>query len=288
MYRAIINFMKSARPYELPKNTLFFMYGAWCSWYFLGLDISVLLISLVLYTVLYSCVYVINDCYDVEDDRRNPTKKFRPIASGALSIENAGGTALALVSLSVAAGLLLVNNLFALSLALMFLLNQLYSHSRTGLRKNVITGGAVLALAQYFKIMAGWAALGGSITAQPFVFFLVLTLSYPYLGFFLMKRAVEKKGKVELTKTDELLHRALSVFIVLFFAYAFLASPLHEIVAPLIIISVLPAVALRSTFRGLKSVREVQGRLNRLSTIIILLGTVITALFSSGMLVFPF
>ena len=39
--------------------------------------------------ILSSGVYVLNDIVDVEADRQHPQKKYRPIASGKISISNA-------------------------------------------------------------------------------------------------------------------------------------------------------------------------------------------------------
>ncbi|MDZ7771683.1 MAG: UbiA family prenyltransferase [Balneolaceae bacterium] len=38
------------------------------------------------FSLVASSVYVVNDIWDREADRRHPTKRYRPIASGALSL----------------------------------------------------------------------------------------------------------------------------------------------------------------------------------------------------------
>ena len=40
------------------------------------------LVAFVLFCVASSAVYLVNDTIDVEDDRRHPRKRFRPIAAG--------------------------------------------------------------------------------------------------------------------------------------------------------------------------------------------------------------
>lgn len=42
------------------------------------------LVALVLYCVVSSAVYLVNDTIDVEEDRRHPRKRFRPIAAGLI------------------------------------------------------------------------------------------------------------------------------------------------------------------------------------------------------------
>ncbi len=50
-----------------------------------------------------SALYLLNDLFDRETDRRHPVKRSRPIASGALSVPAAVGAALVLLSGAVAA-----------------------------------------------------------------------------------------------------------------------------------------------------------------------------------------
>jgi len=78
------------------------------------------------FSLIVSAVYIINDIADVESDRKHPTKRNRPIAAGKLPIPVAWG---------VAAGILLVafpltyllSPAFALVTGGYFLLNLLYS-----------------------------------------------------------------------------------------------------------------------------------------------------------------
>jgi len=78
------------------------------------------------FSLIVSAVYIINDIADVQADRKHPTKRNRPIAAGKLPIPVAWG---------VAAGILLVafpltyllSPAFALVTGFYFLLNLLYS-----------------------------------------------------------------------------------------------------------------------------------------------------------------
>jgi 4-hydroxybenzoate polyprenyltransferase len=59
----------------------------------------------VLFCLVSSAVYIINDLVDVEKDRQHPSKRNRPLASGALSPRIARIAALAIIVLSLPAAL---------------------------------------------------------------------------------------------------------------------------------------------------------------------------------------
>ncbi|HEX7579432.1 MAG TPA: UbiA prenyltransferase family protein [Thermoanaerobaculia bacterium] len=103
-----------------------------------------------------SSIYLLNDLFDREADRLHPVKRNRPIASGAVSVPTAAGTALGLLVGAVAA--VVVWSLPALApMAIYAALMALYS----GLLKQVslldvlvIAGGFVL------RVVAGSRAAG--------------------------------------------------------------------------------------------------------------------------------
>lgn len=61
-------------------------------------------IAFVLFSLMASAIYIFNDIRDVNEDRQHPKKRFRPIASGAISPKSALliGISLALISLGFA------------------------------------------------------------------------------------------------------------------------------------------------------------------------------------------
>ena len=73
-----------------------------------------------------STAYVFNDLFDIEDDKKHPVKKKRPLASGALSVRQ--GKALIATSLVLAIGLSLLVSVQVLALVILYLVfNLLYS-----------------------------------------------------------------------------------------------------------------------------------------------------------------
>ncbi len=83
-------------------------------------------IGFILFCLVSSSVYFINDITDIEADRKHPKKKFRPIASGKIPIPLAKTIAVILIIGSSIAGFLL-SPIFALVLVIYFFMNLGYS-----------------------------------------------------------------------------------------------------------------------------------------------------------------
>ncbi|MBX3047852.1 MAG: decaprenyl-phosphate phosphoribosyltransferase [Anaerolineales bacterium] len=84
------------------------------------------LLGVLLFSLLSSSIYLINDVVDREADRKHPTKKHRPIASGALPASVAVAAAALFMLLALGLGFWL-SPLFALICVLYVLLNFAYS-----------------------------------------------------------------------------------------------------------------------------------------------------------------
>jgi len=67
------------------------------------------------FTALSAGVYLFNDVYDLENDRRHPLKRRRPLASGAVSVRLAVVAGVALLCLGLAASLALRPLFFAVA-----------------------------------------------------------------------------------------------------------------------------------------------------------------------------
>lgn len=85
-------------------------------------------ICFIIFSLLCSCIYVVNDIRDIEKDRKHFKKKNRPLASGKISIKEA---VILIIFLLVFDILLILNvglNVYSiLCLAIYFILNILYS-----------------------------------------------------------------------------------------------------------------------------------------------------------------
>jgi 4-hydroxybenzoate polyprenyltransferase len=84
------------------------------------------LAGFIIFCLLSSVVYIINDIADVESDRQHPEKRNRPIASGKLSISVASGFVLGLIVVIVPLSFLMSPAFGGVALAY-FLINLAYS-----------------------------------------------------------------------------------------------------------------------------------------------------------------
>lgn len=85
----MFNYLCLMRPKHYIKNFLLFL-PVFFSGNFFDIDALFQLgITFVIFSLLCSCIYILNDYLDREKDRRHPTKKNRPIASGKVSEKSA-------------------------------------------------------------------------------------------------------------------------------------------------------------------------------------------------------
>ena len=97
--------VRTARPKQWTKNVLVFAApgaaGVLDNWPHAGQAV----LAFIAFCLAASGIYLWNDALDVEADRLHPTKRFRPIAAGAITpgLAKVVGSLLAVASLGVAA-----------------------------------------------------------------------------------------------------------------------------------------------------------------------------------------
>jgi len=151
--------------------------------------------AFLLFCLLSSSVYIINDLLDAEQDRQHPTKRNRPIASGRLSRSLAVVAALVLGGAGLGLSLKLTVG-FAITAIVYFALNLLYTFV---LKHLVILD--VLSIAVFFVLRA---AAGAEAIAVPISHWLLICTVLLALFIALSKR----RHELVLLEDDASSHRA--------------------------------------------------------------------------------
>jgi len=160
------------RPRQWTKNLLLFA-GLIFSLNLFKLNLLLdSLIAFVSFCLLSSCVYIVNDIVDIEEDRKHPRKRHRPLAAGKIGIRQAAGVLiiLLLVSLFLAWS---INTLFLVMGLIYFALCLAYS---LWLKYTVILDVFAIAFGFLLRAAAGGAAINVEISPWLLVCTLLLAL----------------------------------------------------------------------------------------------------------------
>lgn len=123
------------------------------------------LIAFFLFSFVSSVVYILNDINDIENDRKHPQKKNRPLASGAISIKYAYIFLIILLLISMIIGIAIsikLNNLYVILIVLSyFILNILYSKK---LKNYPIVDVVVIVIGFVLRLLLGSIVTGIEIS----------------------------------------------------------------------------------------------------------------------------
>lgn len=157
--------IKLMRPHQYVKN-LFILFPLFFA---LKIDDSALLFNALLafaaFSLTASAIYILNDYHDIEEDRQHPTKKERPLASGAVGKTEA----LLLTAGLLAAGFSLMASLSLPAtaiLALYTLLNVAYSFA---LKHIAIIDVVIIAVGFVLRLF-----VGGAVTGVPLSMWIIM------------------------------------------------------------------------------------------------------------------
>lgn len=148
--------------------------------------------------LLSSCVYVMNDIHDREEDKRHPRKCKRPIASGEIAVGSAAALAAALVGVGLGGSFLLDRGFGLVALAYV-LLQVAYTFV---LKHEVVID--VIAIASGFVLRAISGAVLVHVAISPWLVVCTFTLCL-FMGF--SKRRCELNAMAENAGADASHHR---------------------------------------------------------------------------------
>jgi 4-hydroxybenzoate polyprenyltransferase/phosphoserine phosphatase len=145
-----------------------------------------LILAFISFSLLASATYIVNDLHDLALDRKHKKKRFRPLASGDLSIPASLMLGMCLVAASFFITLEFLPRLFLFFLIVYTFLTLAYSFD---LKRRLIVDALTLAVLYTLRIIAGAAAIGVSLTEWLLMFSLFFFVSLA-----LLKRYIELDG----------------------------------------------------------------------------------------------
>ena len=188
--KKIISYIKLMRPHHYIKNVLIFLPIIFSKNIFNWEILKTTLIGCISFSLMASIVYILNDILDVEADRKHEKKKFRPIASGAVSIKGAIILAVILFIISIALNWLIKASLFAICVFYGYLImNILYS---VKLKHIPIVDIVILAFGFMFRVIYG--SMITSIAISDWLYITILAFSF-YMGLGKRRNEYKKLGK---------------------------------------------------------------------------------------------
>lgn len=168
--------LKAMRPHQWTKNLLVLVPTILAHEYLNGPVLSRAVLGALSFCAAASGAYLLNDLLDLEADRAHPTKRHRPLASGALPLAYGAAASLLLVLAGLALASLL-GPAFAAMLLAYIVTAQAYSFVLKGLPVlDVLTLSALYSL----RIFAGGVAARVPVSAWLLAFssFLFLSLAF--------------------------------------------------------------------------------------------------------------
>ncbi|MER9406815.1 UbiA family prenyltransferase [Mesorhizobium caraganae] len=180
--RTLKTFVKMLRMHQWLKNSLIAVPMVLSHEYFNANMIWQCMLAFVSFSAVASAIYILNDFFDLALDRKHPTKRNRPFASGALSIPFGLGAMAGLLAIGIAAGLLLPIEFLGV-LAGYIVVTTAYSLS---FKRMLLVDVLTLAGLYTVRVLAGAAATGVEVS-----FWLLAFSIFFFLSLALVKRYVE-------------------------------------------------------------------------------------------------
>jgi 4-hydroxybenzoate polyprenyltransferase len=199
----LIHIFKTMRPRQWSKNLMIFIPFAFTlreywrpfsagMWTMLGRAIA----GFVLFCVISGVIYLINDLVDIEKDRLHPEKRFRPLASGALSrpVARAAIVIMLVIALPLSFAL---DEWFGVVASIYFGMMLTYSYV---LKNIVIIDVFTLAAGLVLRALAGAAAI--HVPASPWLYVCTALLAL-FIGF------AKRRHELVLLEGEAINHRLI-------------------------------------------------------------------------------
>src|SRR5262245_1671626 len=169
---ALSGLARAVRPRQWTKNSVLF---AALIFAHRALDTDSLLkaaLAFAIFCILSSAVYLINDVFDLANDRLHPTKRLRPIAAGEVPVPLAVAVGIALGTGGLTLAWLMTPG-FAIVAGVYLVSNLLYS---LWIKKMVILDVMVISMGFVLRAVAGGLAIEVNVSAWLILCTILLSL----------------------------------------------------------------------------------------------------------------
>ena len=175
--------------------------------------------TFVIFSLIASSIYIINDIVDVEQDKNHPVKKNRPIASGKIGPKTALFTSF-ILSICALFGAIVLNKYIFFIILFYYLMNVIYSLKL----KNIgLVDVFIIAIGFVCRVLAGSVAINviptNWIVILTFLLALFLALAKRYDDVVNMKNKLVTRTNVEKYNTNFLIAAASMVASIVIVAY---------------------------------------------------------------------
>lgn len=169
-------FINLLRPKQWLKNLFVFGAAIFAEEIFKIESFSLVILAAISFSLISSCVYIMNDFLDVEKDKMHPKKKFRPIAAGMISKSEAI-IALAILFPLVCISTYFLNKLLLVVILIYFLNNIIYS---SYIKNKVILDVMSIAIGFVLRVVGGAFVI--NVPISPWILLCTFLLA-TFLGF---------------------------------------------------------------------------------------------------------
>lgn len=171
--QALIGLIRTMRPGQWTKNILFVFPAIIFDAKLFDLHLLArVIVASILLILMSGTVYIINDLLDVENDRRHPQKRFRPIPAGQVPIPIARLSAVIIPTFTIIVGLVFDRGLGIILIAYL-ILQILYS---TRLKHIVLLDVLSVSMGFVLRVLAGGVVIGVTISPWLYAFTGLLAL----------------------------------------------------------------------------------------------------------------
>lgn len=149
-------------------------------------------IAWAIFSMVSSIVYIINDINDIENDRKNPAKQNRPLASGRISVKNAKITVIVLFAITVFLSTVLYrlnNNIYTYIIPLAYLTANIF-YSK-GLKNLPIIDVVILVSGFVLRVIYGGVTTNIEVSKW---LYMMVTFGSFFLAYGKRRNEIKKNG----------------------------------------------------------------------------------------------